>query len=63
VRVFKDIGHATDEQVTGIREAIGKLRDYQHFLAGDLITALGVLDEAAAKEQNRRPLAEKAPAR
>jgi hypothetical protein len=55
VRVFKGIRNATDEQITGMREAVSKLRDYQLFLAGDLITALCVLDEAAAKEQAGRP--------
>ena len=58
MRVYRDIARATDEQLAGMRDAITKLRDYDHFLAGDMMTALCVLDEAAAKEQARRPLAE-----
>jgi hypothetical protein len=60
MHVYRDIGHATPEQLTGIRGAIKKLQDYEHFLAGDLVTALCVLDEAAAREQARRPSAETA---
>jgi hypothetical protein len=41
-----------------MRDAIRRLRDYEHFLAGDMMTALCVLDEVAAKEHAGRPLAE-----
>ncbi len=63
MRVFKEIRQATDEQLGGMRDVLEKLRDYQHFLAGDLITALCILDEAAVKEQARRALAGMAPTR
>ena len=58
MRVFRVIARATDEQLAGIRDTVRRLRDYEHFLAGDLMTARCVLDEAAAKERPRWPLAE-----
>jgi hypothetical protein len=31
VWVYRDIARATDEQLARMREAISKLRDYEHF--------------------------------
>ena len=60
MHVYRGIGHAADDELTGLRDALKRLRGYERFMAGDLLTALCVLEEAAVREQCRRPPDEEA---
>jgi hypothetical protein len=55
VQVYRDIGRASDEELDEIRLIVTRLLDGSgRFLGGDLMEALCVLREAAAKTKRRR---------
>lgn len=54
MRVSRDIGQASDEQLAGIRAALRRLLAYERHIAGELLTALHELNESIGAAQIQR---------
>jgi hypothetical protein len=54
MRVSRDIGQASDEQLAGMRDALRRLLAYERHIAGELLTTLHKLNESIGDAQIRR---------
>ena len=54
VHTYRQIRQAGDEELTGLRDLTAKVKDYEQYIGTDLLTGLCELDEALAREQDRR---------
>jgi hypothetical protein len=54
MRVSRDFGQASDEQLAGMRDALRQLFAYERHIAGELLTTLHQLNESIEAAQIRR---------
>ena len=54
MHTYRQIRQAGDEELTGLRDLTAKVKDYEQYIGTDLLTGLCELDEALAREQDRR---------
>lgn len=54
MHTYRQIRQAADEELTGLRDLMTRFKDYEQYIGTDLLTGLSELDEALAREQDRR---------
>jgi hypothetical protein len=54
VHIYRQIRQAADEELTGLRDLMARVKDFEEYVGTDLLTGLCELDEALAREQDRR---------
>jgi len=54
VHTYRQVRQAADEELTGLRDLMARVKDFEQYIGTDLLTGLCELDEALAREQDRR---------
>lgn len=54
MHTYRQIRQAADEELTGLRDLMTRVKDFEQYIGTDLLTGLCELDEALAREQDRR---------
>jgi len=54
VHTYRQVRQAADEELIGLRDLMARVKDFEQYIGTDLLTGLCELDEALAREQDRR---------